>query len=127
MKNFSSLTLRIQLLEYYQKECVDKLCNLLNICYNNNITKVGIEYYNILHFKDAYQYVNKNYSTRIFNPGFMSGIIFANADENTLLNIVQQCFTLHGGIINNGYILTNTVHLIPGIYEFDKHWSLIEY
>ena len=127
MKNFSSITLRIQLLEYYQKECVDKLCNLLNICYNNNITKVGIEYYNILHFKDAYQYVNKNYSNRIFNPGFMPGIIFANADENTLLNIVQQCFTLHGGIISNGYILTNTVHLIPGIYEFDKHWSLIEY
>ena len=42
MKNFSSLTLKMQLLEDYQENCVDEICNLLNICYNNNITKIGI-------------------------------------------------------------------------------------
>jgi hypothetical protein len=126
MKNFSSLTLKMQLLENYQENCVDEICNLLNICYNNNITKIGIAYYNILHFNDAYHYVNKYYSKRIFNPGFIPGLIFANTDENNLFNIIKQCFPLRGGIVGNGYILANTKNLIPGIYEFDKCWSLIE-
>ena len=139
MKNFNTLSLKIQLLEYYQDKYVEATCEFLEICTKIGLKKVGIGYFNKDHFKTSRSYIETFYPDRMLDPGDVHGSLFGDGfSKKNKFDKYQKIWTARNLFFeknheyfsksgNRGQASADTKRFVRGIYSFENNkWILLE-